>query len=574
MSLTFPTGFKFSYSGDCRPCEEFVRIGNGSTVLLHEATFDDELRGDAEAKKHSTTSEAIGVGMAMGARRIILTHFSQRYQKIPVMEDMGFMGINPHNLKIEMSDIPVMDTEMTDLPTEAPQNNIVQQNNDSTETNSTLSDLVSNEPPDIIEVSDIPMVNIETTDLLAEASQNNSVSQKPDTTETDFTLSNSVSNEPCDITDAPDISRMNTETTDVSTEAPQDNNMSQNNNTIEIDSTSSNLVSNEPFDITKTADLPTEASQDKTVLQNNNTTVTNPTLGSLVSNEPSAVTEAVSVRFAKTSKRPAVPVRYVKSQRETPQAKLPTLVDRQSEASAFAIRSTVNGMKVCVAFDYMRVRVKDIAHMEKYTPALLELFQQDRTEDNAEEKSLSVLQVPDEREKKGKRKDESDDEEPRKENKKKANEKTNRGKSKGLSQREKSENEKIEKKETQSKKEKDQGEKSKERKSRKRDQQKSGKGAADTKIILLNAHNIFPAELTSEGYKSVSKHTKPIKRKTTVSSPVRTWREPNSKPLPEDESRVLKTGPMLGWDDILKKVAQRVNVDINRSLARQKRTSK
>lgn len=85
VSLTFPTGFKFSYSGDCRPSAAFADIGKDSTVLLHEATFDDELQGDALAKKHSTTSEALGVGMAMGARRVILTHFSQRYAKIPVM---------------------------------------------------------------------------------------------------------------------------------------------------------------------------------------------------------------------------------------------------------------------------------------------------------------------------------------------------------------------------------------------------------------------------------------------------------------------------------------------------------
>lgn len=93
VSLTFPNGFKFSYSGDCRPSNKFAIIGKGSTVLLHEATFDDELIGDAEAKKHSTTSEAIGVGMAMGARRLILTHFSQRYQKIPSMGSMKSLNV-------------------------------------------------------------------------------------------------------------------------------------------------------------------------------------------------------------------------------------------------------------------------------------------------------------------------------------------------------------------------------------------------------------------------------------------------------------------------------------------------
>lgn len=87
--LTLPNGFKVAYSGDCRPNEHFAKIGQGATLLIHEATFDDELQGDAKAKKHSTTSEALHIGKLMGARRILLTHFSQRYQKLPVMDSEG-----------------------------------------------------------------------------------------------------------------------------------------------------------------------------------------------------------------------------------------------------------------------------------------------------------------------------------------------------------------------------------------------------------------------------------------------------------------------------------------------------
>ncbi|KAM0713537.1 hypothetical protein Q7P37_010499 [Cladosporium fusiforme] len=86
ISITWKSGFKASYSGDCRPSENFKRIGKGSTVCIHEATFDDELQGDAEAKNHSTTSEALSVAQAMGAKACVLTHFSQRYQKLPVLE--------------------------------------------------------------------------------------------------------------------------------------------------------------------------------------------------------------------------------------------------------------------------------------------------------------------------------------------------------------------------------------------------------------------------------------------------------------------------------------------------------
>jgi ribonuclease Z len=89
VAFTFPNGFKIAYSGDCRPSNRFAEIGQNATLLIHEATFDDELIGDAKAKKHCTTGEALMIGKKMKARRILLTHFSQRYQKIPVMDSEG-----------------------------------------------------------------------------------------------------------------------------------------------------------------------------------------------------------------------------------------------------------------------------------------------------------------------------------------------------------------------------------------------------------------------------------------------------------------------------------------------------
>ena len=119
VSLTFPTGFKFSYSGDCRPSRSFTEIGMDSTVLLHEATFDDELRGDAQAKLHCTTSEAIGVGIAMGARRILLTHFSQRYQKIPIMDGVAGQNVTFEDETDELDPMAGMDAESTPVDAES-----------------------------------------------------------------------------------------------------------------------------------------------------------------------------------------------------------------------------------------------------------------------------------------------------------------------------------------------------------------------------------------------------------------------------------------------------------------------
>ncbi|KAH7295100.1 hypothetical protein KP509_27G032400 [Ceratopteris richardii] len=78
-------GWKVVYSGDTRPCPALVDASKGATVLIHEATFDDSKPMEAIAKNHSITKEAIEVGMTAGVYRIILTHFSQRYPKIPVL---------------------------------------------------------------------------------------------------------------------------------------------------------------------------------------------------------------------------------------------------------------------------------------------------------------------------------------------------------------------------------------------------------------------------------------------------------------------------------------------------------
>ncbi|KAF9396722.1 Zinc phosphodiesterase ELAC protein 2 [Podila verticillata] len=83
ISMTHQSGWKIVYSGDTRPCQNLVQAGHGATVLLHEATFEDDMQDEALKKKHSTTQEAIAVGEGMEARFTMLTHFSQRYPKIP-----------------------------------------------------------------------------------------------------------------------------------------------------------------------------------------------------------------------------------------------------------------------------------------------------------------------------------------------------------------------------------------------------------------------------------------------------------------------------------------------------------
>lgn len=99
--------FKLTYSGDTKPCDELVKLGLNSTLLIHEATMEDELIEDALLKMHSTVSQAIEQSKKMNAKYTILTHFSQRYAKIPRIEQhlVDNIGIAFDNMEVISSDL-------------------------------------------------------------------------------------------------------------------------------------------------------------------------------------------------------------------------------------------------------------------------------------------------------------------------------------------------------------------------------------------------------------------------------------------------------------------------------------
>ncbi|XP_053694596.1 ribonuclease Z, mitochondrial [Sabethes cyaneus] len=101
---------KITYSGDTMPCQDLVTLGQNSTVLIHEATMEDELEAEARVKMHSTLSQALEQGKKMNAKYTLLTHFSQRYAKIPRIEsELGNnIGIAFDNMEVTLADLPVL----------------------------------------------------------------------------------------------------------------------------------------------------------------------------------------------------------------------------------------------------------------------------------------------------------------------------------------------------------------------------------------------------------------------------------------------------------------------------------
>ncbi|XP_011821060.1 PREDICTED: zinc phosphodiesterase ELAC protein 2 isoform X3 [Mandrillus leucophaeus] len=109
-ALVHTSGWKVVYSGDTMPCEALVRMGKDATLLIHEATLEDGLEEEAVEKTHSTTSQAIRVGMRMNAEFIMLNHFSQRYAKVPLFSpDFNEkVGIAFDHMKVSFGDFPTV----------------------------------------------------------------------------------------------------------------------------------------------------------------------------------------------------------------------------------------------------------------------------------------------------------------------------------------------------------------------------------------------------------------------------------------------------------------------------------
>lgn len=78
-------GRKVAYSGDTRPTKRIIKLAQDADLLIHDATFDDELSERAEEDGHSTPSQAAKIAKAAKVKRLILTHISARYEKPEIL---------------------------------------------------------------------------------------------------------------------------------------------------------------------------------------------------------------------------------------------------------------------------------------------------------------------------------------------------------------------------------------------------------------------------------------------------------------------------------------------------------
>ncbi|XP_014213770.1 ribonuclease Z, mitochondrial [Copidosoma floridanum] len=115
VAVTLKDGRKICYSGDTMPCDKLQQLARDSFLLIHEATMEDALESEAITKRHSTISQAINMGVRAEVNFTLLTHFSQRYAKLPLLpdseqsgNDYSHVGIAYDFMLISLSRLPLL----------------------------------------------------------------------------------------------------------------------------------------------------------------------------------------------------------------------------------------------------------------------------------------------------------------------------------------------------------------------------------------------------------------------------------------------------------------------------------
>jgi ribonuclease Z len=70
----------FAYLTDTAFCEPSVALAAGADLVVHEATYAGEESEMGAERLHSSAKDAAEVARRAQARRLVLTHFSPRYE--------------------------------------------------------------------------------------------------------------------------------------------------------------------------------------------------------------------------------------------------------------------------------------------------------------------------------------------------------------------------------------------------------------------------------------------------------------------------------------------------------------
>lgn len=80
-------GKAIAYCTDTRPFAGTVELARGVDLIVHEATYTDDMANEARDYGHSTAAQAAQVARDAEAGRLLITHFSTRYADVTPLHE-------------------------------------------------------------------------------------------------------------------------------------------------------------------------------------------------------------------------------------------------------------------------------------------------------------------------------------------------------------------------------------------------------------------------------------------------------------------------------------------------------
>ncbi len=80
-------GKKVAYIVDTAYCDNAVKLAKNSDLLIIESTYVSEKEEKAESYEHLTAKQAALIANSANVKRVVLTHFSQRYKSLHEIEE-------------------------------------------------------------------------------------------------------------------------------------------------------------------------------------------------------------------------------------------------------------------------------------------------------------------------------------------------------------------------------------------------------------------------------------------------------------------------------------------------------
>ncbi len=74
-------GVRIAYCTDTSPCPAAIELARDADVLIHEATYPSGDEKLAHERGHSTAGDAARCALEAGAKKLVLTHLSQKYPR-------------------------------------------------------------------------------------------------------------------------------------------------------------------------------------------------------------------------------------------------------------------------------------------------------------------------------------------------------------------------------------------------------------------------------------------------------------------------------------------------------------